>query len=273
MIFTGISGGDRGVRGKLTALDAKTGQELWHWWTIPAPGEFGGDTWPDDANAYLHGGATIWNTPAIDPDLGLLYFSTGNAGPDFLASGRPGDNLFSASIVALDYRTGQYKWHFQQVHHDIWDYDAPSPVVLFDTTLNGQPRKGIAEVGKTGWVYILDRTNGQPLVGIEERSVPQDSRQATAATQPYPAGDAVVAQCAEPLVGWPAVGCIFTPFFDLPVIVRPGSGGGVNWAPMSFNPQTGLLYVTASNSPSAFLRPRGPTFTRSHPRVRCWAPN
>ena len=255
MVFTGISGGDRGVRGKLTALDAKTGQELWHWWTIPAPGEFGGDTWPDDGSAYLHGGATIWNTPAIDPDLGLLYFSTGNAGPDFQAAGRAGDNLFSSSIVALDYRTGQYKWHFQEVHHDIWDYDAPSPVVLFDATLNGQPRKGIAEVGKTGFVYVLDRINGQPLVGIEERAVPQDPRQATAATQPYPAGDPVVSHCADPLPGWPAFGCIFTPYFDLPVVIQPGSGGGVNWAPMSFSPQTGYLYVTASNSPTAFLRP------------------
>ena len=98
---------------------------------------------------------------------------------------REGDNLFCTSIVALKAKTGEYAWHFQQVHHDIWDYDAASPVVLFDTVINGQPRKGIAEAGRTGWVYILDRTNGKPLVGIEEKPVPQEPRQKTAATQPY----------------------------------------------------------------------------------------
>jgi len=255
MVFTGISGADKGTRGKLTALDAKTGQELWHFWTIPGPGEFGGDTWPDDGVAYLHGGASIWNTPAIDPELGLLYFSTGNAGPDYIGSVRPGDNLFSSSIVALDYHTGQYKWHFQEVHHDLWDYDAPSPVVLFDTVINGQPRKGLGEPGKTGFVYLLDRTDGKPLVGIEERPVAQEPRQATAATQPYPVGDAVVPQCAEPLPGWPNVGCIFTPYYDVPVVMKPWLGGGTNWAPSSFSPQTGLFYVTAGDQPSAFVRP------------------
>src|SRR5262249_38167371 len=154
----------------------RSGQEIWHFDTVPAPGEVGGDTWPDDGYSYLHGGASIWNTPTIDPDLGMLYFSTGNAWPDYLGSFRPGDNLFASSIVALDYRTGQYRWHFQEVHHDIWDYDAPNPTVLFDTTINGQPRKGIAEAGKTGWIYLLDRTNGQPLVGMEERPVPQEPR-------------------------------------------------------------------------------------------------
>ena len=105
----------------------------------------------------------------------MLYFSTGNASP-LDGSLRPGDNLFTASIVALDYKTGQYKWHFQEVHHDIWDYDAPSPVVLFDQMYNGQMRKGMFEPGKTGWCYFLDRTNGQPLVGIDEKPVPQEPR-------------------------------------------------------------------------------------------------
>ena len=134
----------------------------------------------------MRGGASIWNTPALDPELGLVYFATGNCGPDYDGSMREGDNLFCASIVALNAKTGEYAWHFQEVHHDIWDYDAASPVVLFDTVINGQPRKGIAEAGRTGWVYILDRTNGKPLVGIEERPVPQEPRQKTAKTQPYP---------------------------------------------------------------------------------------
>ena len=116
----------------------------------------------------MRGGAPIWNTPALDPELGLVYFAVGNCGPDYDGSMREGDNLFCASIVALKAKTGEYAWHFQQVHHDIWDYDAASPVVLFDTVINGEPRKGIAEAGRTGWVYILDRTNGKPLIGIEE---------------------------------------------------------------------------------------------------------
>jgi hypothetical protein len=116
-----------------------------------------------------------------------------------------------------------------QVHHDIWDYDAASPVVLFDTVINGQPRKGIAEAGRTGWVYILDRTNGKPLIGIEERSVPQDPRQKTAETQPYPIGDATVPQCAESLSGYGESGCIFTPFWETPTLIQPSGIGGTNW--------------------------------------------
>ena len=112
-------------------------------------------------------------------------------------------------MMALKAKTGEYVWHFQQVHHDIWDYDAASPVVLFDTVINGQPRKGIAEAGRTGWVYILDRTNGKPLIGIEERPVPQEPRQKTAKTQPFPIGDATVPQCADQLPGYDKAGCIF----------------------------------------------------------------
>ena len=184
VIYTGISGGDREARGKLTALDAKTGKELWHLWTVPGPGELGSDTWPAPndpdplrASAYLHGGANIWNTPAVDPELGLIYFCTGNPGPTAggIGRNRPGDNLFSSSIVAL-HLDGTYAWHFQEVHHDLWDFDAPSPVVLFDQIYDGVQRKGIAEAGKTGWIYILDRTNGKPLIGIDEKPVETDAR-------------------------------------------------------------------------------------------------
>src|ERR1051325_11757798 len=197
-------------------MDAKDGHEVWRFYTIAGPGEIGGDSWPspndpdpEKASAYTHGGASVWQAPAIDPDLGMLYFSTGNAGPDDNGSTRPGDNLFSASIVALDYKTGQYKWHFQEVHHDIWDYDAPSPVVLFDQTYNGVLRKGLSEPGKTGWIYYLDRTNGQPLIGINEKPVSQDARMATAATQPIPVGDKFAIDCAtQPIPGFPVIGCM-----------------------------------------------------------------
>ena len=249
LIFTGMSGGERGVRGRVYALDAKTGQEVWRFYTVPGPNDFGGDTWPspndpdpDVATVYLRGGGTVWQGPAIDPDLGMIYFSTGNASP-WEGSMRPGDSLFTASILALDYRTGQYRWHFQEVHHDIWDYDGPSPVVLFDQTYNGVPRKGIYHPQKTGWLYFLDRTNGQPLIGIEEKPVPQEPRQNTAATQPYPVGDAFVNQCAEPMEQFPLSGCIFTPYWDVPVLVRPSASGGSNFNPSSYHPPTGYVFV------------------------------
>jgi len=256
IIYSGMTGGGFGVRGRLTALDAKTSKILWRSYTLPAPGEVGSDSWPAETSHAMRGGASIWNTPALDPELGLAYFATGNCGPDYDGSMREGDNLFCASIVAIDAKTGAYKWHFQEVHHDIWDYDAASPVVLFDTVINGQPRKAIAQAGRTGWVYILDRTNGKPLIGIEERPVPQEPRQKTAKTQPFPIGDAIVPQCAEPMPasGYEKAGCIFETFWEEPVLIQPSGIGGTNWGPMSYNPETGSLYVPATIRTSAFAR-------------------
>jgi len=251
MVFTGMSGGENGVRGRVYALDAKTGNELWRFYTIPAPNDPGGDSWPNDGFAYLHGGGTIWQAPTIDPELGMMYFTTGNAGP-WNGDTRPGDNLYSSSFVALDYKTGQLKWHFQEVHHDIWDFDAPQPTVLFDTNLNGQSRKGIYQCGKTGWCYILDRSNGQPLIGIDEKAVPQEPRQNTAPTQPYPVGDAFVDQCAQPVEGFPTAGCIFTPYWDLPVVLKPTASGGGEWSPSAYSPDTSLLYVNGNEQDLAF---------------------
>ncbi|HEY5624574.1 MAG TPA: PQQ-binding-like beta-propeller repeat protein, partial [Gammaproteobacteria bacterium] len=203
-----------------------------------------------------YGGATVWQTPAVDPELDLVIFSTGNPGPDFNGSVRPGDNLFSTSIVAVDGHTGEYRWHFQQVHHDIWDYDAPSPVVLFDIEIDGVLRKAAAEPSKTGWVYILDRETGEPLIGIEERPVPQEIRQLTAATQPYPVGDAFVPQSVEiQPEGLPPIvngGRIFTPFWTEPLVARPGALGGANWPPSSYDPGTGHLFVCATDRIGVF---------------------
>ena len=227
IVYSGITGGEFGVRGRLTALDAKTGAILWRWYTLPGPGEIGSDTWPAGTDHAMRGGAAIWSTPALDPELGLIYFVAGNCGPDYDGSMREGDNLFCTSMIALKAKTGEYAWHFQQVHHDIWDYDAASPVVLFDTIINGEPRKGIAEAGRTGWVYILDRTNGKPLIGIEERGVPQDPRQKTAKTQPIPIGDATVPQCAELVPGYDKAGCIFEPFWETPVLISRRALGGL----------------------------------------------
>ncbi len=256
LVITGFAGAEYGIRGRVKAFDAKSGRLVWTFYTIPGPGELGHDTWPQDNDLWMHGGASVWQTPAVDPELGLIYFSTGNPGPDYNGGVRAGDNLFSASIVAVDAKTGRYRWHFQQVHHDLWDYDGPSPVVLFDLQLNGAQRKGIAQPSKTGWVYILDRTDGTPLIGIDERPVPQEPRQATAATQPYPRGDSFVPQSiAVAPEGFTLVneGRIFTPFWtDREVPIKPSFGGGANWPPSSYDPQTGFLYVCAQDRVGVF---------------------
>jgi len=257
LVITGFSGAEIGVRGRVKAYDADDGKLRWTFYTIPGPGELGHDTWPQDNEVWMHGGATVWQTPAADPELGLIYFSTGNPGPDFNGAVRAGDNLFSASIVAIEARTGRYRWHFQDVHHDIWDYDAPNPVVLFDVNIDGRLRKGLAQVGKTGWAYILDRETGEPLIGIEERPVPQEPRQATAATQPYPLGDAIVPQHVEIAPeGFELVnqGRIFTPYVgDKGMIVSPSLFGGANWPPSSYDPVRQSLFVCASDVAGNFI--------------------
>ncbi|WP_453991276.1 PQQ-dependent dehydrogenase, methanol/ethanol family [Bacillus nitroreducens] len=260
MVYTGIAGGEYGIRGFVAAYDSEKGEEQWKSYTIPGPGEVGHDTWPQDNDAWKKGGAPVWQTPAIDPELGLIYFSTGNTAPDLDGSKREGDNLFADSVLALDAKTGEYKWHFQEVHHDIWDYDAPNPVILFDVEMDGKMRKGIAQAGKTGWVYILDRTNGEPLIGIEEKPVPQDERQKTSPTQPFPVGDAFIPQTVTEKdverdlpEGWKGkIGDIFTPFWDEPITVKPGPQGGANWPPSAYNPNTELFYVQANDTYYSF---------------------
>jgi len=260
LVITGFAGGDRGSRGRVKAFDARTGKPVWTFYTIPGPGELGHDTWPADNDTWEYGGAAVWQTPAVDPSLGLVYFSTGNPGPDLNGSVRRGDNLFSVSMLAIDAKTGKYRWHFQQVHHDLWDYDSPNPVILFDAVYDGKARKGIAEVGKTGFVYILDRETGKPLVGIEERAVPQEPRQATAATQPFPLGDDVIPHELDIVPeGFELVnnGRIFTPFWDKPVIVKPLGTGGANWPPSSYDPETNLFYVCANDGAAAYSTREG----------------
>ncbi len=257
LLITGFSGAELGVRGRVKAYDAKNGKLKWTFYTIPGPGEPGHETWPANNEVWAKGGATVWHTPAVDPQLGLLYFSTGNPGPDFNGAVRAGDNLYTSSILAIEAKTGKYRWHFQEVHHDLWDYDAPNPVVLFDVRVGGVLRKALAEVGKTGWAYILDRETGKPLIGIEERPVPQEPRQATAATQPYPLGDAIVPQQVDIAPeGFELVngGRIFTPYVGAKgVIASPSLYGGANWPPSSYDPSRQRLYVCASDVPGSFI--------------------
>jgi glucose dehydrogenase len=179
----------------------------------------------------------------------MLYFAVGNPSPDLDGSQRAGDNLFTESIVALDAKTGTRKWHFQEIHHDLWDYDATSPTLLFDVQMNGKTVKGIGQAGKTGWAYLLDRESGAPLVGIDERAVPQIGEQNTAATQPYPAGDSFVPQaCTADIGNYPTAG-IFTPFKTDPILMCPGANGGSEWSPSSYSQQTGLMYVCGIHQP------------------------
>lgn len=279
IVVTGVSGGEFSIRGRVQAYDAKTGRLVWRFHTIPGPGQTGHETWPQTGDAWKHGGAPVWQTPAVDPKLGLIYFATGNASPDLDGSDRAGDNLFAASIVALDVKTGAYRWHFQQVHHDIWDYDGPSPVVLFDTMIDGTLRHGLAQASKTGWLYLLDRETGTPLLPIVERPVPQDATQRTARTQPIPSYDpfiphqvtkkdvAEIRKLAEGRAKGAAPNVvagkgIYTPFGKDVTVIAPGPQGGTNWQPVSFNPETNMFYVCAMRSVSGYQRsgatvPRG----------------
>ena len=267
MVVTGVSGGEYSIRGRVQAYDAKTGELVWRFWTIPGRGELGHDTWPQTGDAWRHGGAPMWQTAAVDPDLGLLYFSTGNASPDLDGSKRAGDNLFAVSVVALEAKTGRYRWHFQEVHHDIWDYDAPSPVILFDS--NGE--KALAQSPKTGWVYLLNRETGKPLLPIPERPVPQSALQKTARTQPIPSYDPYIPhevsekgyQAIVKVARRTAKGKrvrvrraeqIYTPFEKEIVAITPGPQGGNNWQPMSYNPDTNMLYVCAQAAVSGYSR-------------------
>ena len=248
-VYTGLAGGEYQIRGSVQAFEADSGQPVWTFYTIPGPGEVGHDTWPQDNDAWLYGGAPVWQTPAVDPDLGMLYFSTGNPSPDQNGAIRPGDNLFTVSIVAIDIETGEYRWHFQQTRHDIWDYDSSSPVVLFDVMKDGEMRKGLSQISKSGYLFILDRITGEPLVGVDYVEVPQMPSQHTADTQPIPRGDKLIDHCiSAPPEGWTLVnnGCTYTPFGEEPVLYKPLAGS--NWMPTSYDPTTGYLYVCTNES-------------------------
>src|SRR6266536_2768841 len=220
---------------KLTALDARTGNQLW---SVQVA---------DPRAGYSETMAPLfYNGMVIVGISGAEYEIRGHG------TIRAGDNLFTESIVALDIKSGQRKWHYQTVHHDIWDYDSISPDVLFDVTTNGKPVKGIGQAGKTGWVYLLDRTTGQPLVWIDEKQVPQIRKQNTALTQPFPIGDAFVPQACTQDIGNYPTGGIFTPFRDDPVLICPGANGGTEWSPSSYSPQTNLMYVCGIDQPQVW---------------------
>jgi alcohol dehydrogenase (cytochrome c) len=264
-LYIGVVGADFGVRAFLQQMDAKTGKLGWRFYTIPAPNQPGGNTWPKNT-AYLRGGASVWSTPAVDAKLGLMYLTTGNAGNDWYGGDRAGKNLYASSIVALHLSTGKVAWAFQEVHHDIWDYDTPSPPVLFNaTTAAGKQIQGIGDPGKTGWLYLLDRTNGKPLYGIKETKVPQNAAQKTWPTQPIPVNAAfashgaptkadiarVKKEATGPIAKAPVIvakGMFYPPVLGKMLIYGIGPSGGNNWEPSSYNQKTHMFYVCAVNT-------------------------
>jgi len=239
---------DYGYRGRIVAVDAKTGREVWRFSVVPAPGEPGFETWPKNNNAWQHGGGAVWLVGANDPDLGLVFYATGNAVPQYAGENRPGDNLYTCSLVALDSKTGKLRWYYQVLRHDIWEADIAEAPLLFDTQVNGQTRKAIAAMRTDGYLFMLDRVTGKPLGRIEERRVPQDAFQKTAATQPYPVGaDHVLPDCdywkTQPIPHGFELGCFFTPAStEKPNLLAPVYG--MRATPMAFDPQTQFFYVT-----------------------------
>jgi alcohol dehydrogenase (cytochrome c) len=253
MIYSGVSGAGQATRGRFVALDAGTGAIVWKFNTVPGPDEPNFGTWEGDT--WMWGGANVWNTATLDPALGTIYFQTGNAFPDYGGAARGGQNLYASSVIALDAKTGAMKWYFQSAHHDMWDYDIGNTPILYDTVIDGQARKALAVATKQGFLFELDRTTGQGLTPIEERAVPQEPRAKTWPTQPFPSGDAFVPQCAD--TKWQALGfitgCLYAPYWDKPVIGGPGGGGGDDWAPVSYNPNLNLIFVTSNISASPLV--------------------
>jgi PQQ-dependent dehydrogenase (methanol/ethanol family) len=267
MVIEGATGGDWGGRSFAIALDATTGAEIWRHYIVPSPGEYGSGSW--GINEWQRSGGAIWIYPSIDSDLGYLYVVTGNPVP---WNGRgPGNNLWTDSILALHVSNGQFAWGFQTVHHDIWDYDVTNPPVLFDLAYGGTTVPAVGVASKTGWVYLLNRATGQPILGAPEKKVPQLKGKAAkyanlSKTQPYPVGEPFTSQCSTKKQ-WPGMaadghpyitGCIFTPYAYVKggstfLASDPSDEGGVDWQPSSYNPATHYMYLCSITGAGAAI--------------------
>jgi alcohol dehydrogenase (cytochrome c) len=221
-VIVGTSGGDDGVRGFVSAFDAETGKPAWRFWTIPAPGEPGSESWPGDS--YLHGGGTTWMPGTFDPELNTIYWGTSNPAPDFDGGPRPGDDLYTDCLLALDPDTGKLKWHFQFTPHDLFDYDATETPVLIDAEYHGRPRKLLVEANRNGFLYILDRVDGTFLSAVPfveklnwAKGISADGRPIRTGVMPTAAGTRIC----------------------------PGFVGATNWFSPSYSPSTSLFYFLA----------------------------
>jgi alcohol dehydrogenase (cytochrome c) len=229
-VLVGTSGGDDGVRGFIAAFDAETGKEAWRFWTIPAPGEKGSESWPGEM--YMHGGGTTWMPGTYDPELDILYWGTSNPSPDFEGTVRPGDDLYTDCVVALDPDTGKLKWHFQFTPHDLFDYDATETPVLVDMVYKGAPRKLLIEANRNGFVYILDRTNGQFLSATQfalkqnwARGIDENGRPIRTDLIPTVEGTRIC----------------------------PGYAGATNWFSPSYSEATSMLYFLSLEECSVYV--------------------
>jgi alcohol dehydrogenase (cytochrome c) len=229
-VLVGTSGGDDGVRGFISAYDADTGRLVWKFWTIPAPGEPGSGSWPGDS--YLHGGGTTWMPGTFDRETNTVFWGTSNPAPDFDGDVRPGDDLYTDCVLALDADTGKLKWYFQFTPHDLYDYDAEETPVLIDAIWQGQPRKLLVEANRNGFLYVLDRTDGKFLSAVRfvekmnwAKGIDEHGRPIRSGVQPTANGTRVC----------------------------PGFSGATNWYSPSFNPSTKLFYFMASENCEIYL--------------------
>ena len=257
-------------KGDIMAFDVRTGRKVWTFHTIPRRGEFGADTWLNNSNEYS-GNTGAWTPFTVDEELGYVYIPVEAATGDQYGGPRPGNNLFSSSLVCLDVKTGKRIWHYQLIHHDIWDYDPPTAPILADITVDGRRIKAVVQLTKTAFAYVFDRTNGRPVWPIEERPVPQSDApgERTSATQPFPTkppafdrqgftrDDVIdftpqVKELALKAIEGYRLGPMFTP----PSMVDPQKGtkgtltfpgsGGANWEGGALDPETGYLYVASA---------------------------
>ena len=259
--------------GDLRAFDVLTGALVWQFHTVPHPGEFGYETWPKDAWKYI-GGTNTWGEISIDPVRGIAYFPTGSPTFDYYGADRHGANLFGTSLVALDARTGKRLWHFQMVHHDLWDYDNTAAPQLTTIRHNGQLVDVVAQAGKTGFLYVFNRVTGEPIWPIEERAVPKSDvlGEQTWPTQPFPTNPPPFAKQSlneneinqyiltpEERETWKTRiaaarkgGLFIPPAVGVETVAIPGAQGGANWGTTAANPTDGTVYVLSINVPSIY---------------------
>jgi len=254
------------IPGWIRAFDVRTGKLRWTFRTVPRPGDYGIDTWKDDSWAYA-GKATVWSMMSADAELGFVYLPTNTTAPDFYGGHRRGNNLFAESVICLDVETGKRIWHFQTVHHGLWDYDNPAAPNLINITVDGKPVKALAQITKQGFVYTFDRATGKPIWPIEERPVLQSDvpGEEASPTQPFPTRPPpyeyqgaqisdlvdftpeIRSMAVEAVKGY-RLGPLFTPPSLEGTIQRPSSGGGGNWGGAAADPDTGMLYVPSRNA-------------------------
>jgi quinoprotein glucose dehydrogenase len=254
--------------GHLNAFDVRTGKLLWTFHTIPRPGEFGHDTWLADSAEYM-GNANVWATMAYDPELDYIYFATSTPSTDYYGAFRPGNNLFAESLVCVQAKTGKRVWHFQAVHHGLWDYDFPAQPVLGDITVNGRRIRAVMQVSKQAFTYVLDRRTGDPVWPIEERPAPKGNTPGEwyAPTQPFPTKPPAYdlqGTTEENLMDFTPelknraraqlqkfqYGPLFTPPSEKGTLALPSVLGASGWGGASFDPETGVLYVPSRTTPS-----------------------